>query len=142
MEVIDFPELQDLALRSATTGQAARFFRVAADGTWAGMLDLVSGPNHVEVRALADDGTETRADVVVHAATNGTGAPVPPELAARRNALLEQCLQQIRTRRAETELERANQLRRELLVEIERERAKARKRAAEQRRELKLEVEE
>ena len=49
---------------------------------------------------------------------------------------------EIRSRRAEAERFRNEQVRRRLLLEIERERARAHERAAQQRRNLELEIEE
>ena len=57
-----------------------------------------------------------------------------------RNRLLEDCLQSIKEVRMSAEQERAEQVRKDLLVEIERERAQARERAAQQRKALQLEV--
>jgi radical SAM superfamily enzyme YgiQ (UPF0313 family) len=68
--------------------------------------------------------------------------PVPEELAAHRNWLLEECLREVKKVRMSAEQERAEQVRKDLLVEIERERAKARERAEEQRKRLELGVEE
>jgi hypothetical protein len=59
----------------------------------------------------------------------------------QRNRLLEDCLRDTKQLRLQAEQERAEAVRRELRVEIERERAKARERAAEQRKELQIEVE-
>lgn len=143
VEVVEFPELRDLVLRSATTGEPAQFFRLSADGSWGGLVKLAPGVNRFEIRALADDGTETRTELEVMGAAPAAGEPqVPARLATRRNQLLEDCLRQMKSRRAETERLQAEQLRRELKLAIERERAAAKERAAEQRRELRLEVED
>ena len=66
---------------------------------------------------------------------------IPDELAAARNALLEECLHEMRISGCAAEREQAERVRQELRLEIEREREKARARAAEQRKELRLEVE-
>jgi hypothetical protein len=68
--------------------------------------------------------------------------PVPTQLVVARNRLLENCLRSLKEVRISVEKERAEQIRKELLVEIERERNAARERAEEQRKRLKLEVEE
>jgi hypothetical protein len=56
--------------------------------------------------------------------------------------LLEDCLRNLKQLRVAAEQEQGEKVRKELLLEIGRERAKARKRAAEQRKQLELEVEE
>jgi radical SAM superfamily enzyme YgiQ (UPF0313 family) len=66
---------------------------------------------------------------------------VPEELAAQRNWLLEECLAEVKKVRLTAEQQRAEQVRKDLLVEIERERAKARQRADEQRKRLELGIE-
>ena len=55
-----------------------------------------------------------------------------------RNRLLEDCLQTIKEVRVTAEHKRAEQVRKELLIEIEKERAAARARAADQRKRLQL----
>jgi hypothetical protein len=66
---------------------------------------------------------------------------LPRELLAMRNRLLEQKLVDLRRERAGVEQEAAETTRKELAVEIERERAKAKEQAERQRKELQLEVE-
>jgi hypothetical protein len=67
---------------------------------------------------------------------------VAPELVVARNRLLEDCLRLLKEMRLAAERQRAEQVRKDLMVEIERERAKARERADEQRKRLDLEAEE
>ncbi|MBW1686898.1 MAG: hypothetical protein JRS35_17745 [Deltaproteobacteria bacterium] len=67
---------------------------------------------------------------------------MPSQLVVARNRLLETCLRSLKQVRVSVEQQRAEQIRKELLVEIERERNEARKRADEQRKRLELEVEE
>ena len=57
-----------------------------------------------------------------------------------RNRLLEDCLRAIKQVRVTAERERAEQIRKELMVQIEKERAQARERAADQRKRLQIEV--
>ena len=66
---------------------------------------------------------------------------LPRELMAQRNRLLEQRLVELKRGRIAAEQERADAARKELLLEIERERHKAHERAEQQRKELDLEVE-
>jgi hypothetical protein len=142
VEAVDLPKLRDLLLDNETTRSPAHPFRVDQSGAWAGFVPVAPGQNRIRVRALADDGTETVRELALRLDGTSADAPIPRELAPRRNLLLEDCLRDLRTRRAEAERLRNEQLRRRLKLEIERERAKARERVAEQRRELELEVEE
>jgi hypothetical protein len=98
--------------------------------------------NRLDVVARSDDGTRVRRQLAVFVEASQAETPVPPDLAARRNRLLEDCLRDSKRSRKKTELRHAEAIRRELKVEIERERSKASRRAAEQRRELQLELEE
>ena len=56
--------------------------------------------------------------------------------------MLEDCLRNLKQVRVEVEKVQAEKVRKELLLEIGKERAKARKRAAEQRKQLELEIED
>jgi hypothetical protein len=60
----------------------------------------------------------------------------------QRNRLLEDCLINLKRVRMKAEEERNELVRRELKMEIERERLKARERAEEQRKELQIGIEE
>jgi hypothetical protein len=66
---------------------------------------------------------------------------LPRELMGQRNRLLERRLIELKRGRIASEQERADTARRELLLEIERERQKATERAEQQGKELELEVE-
>jgi hypothetical protein len=57
-----------------------------------------------------------------------------------RNRLLEDCLRSIKQVRMDAERERAEQVRKALMVEIEKERAAARQRSEDQRKRLELEA--
>ena len=61
---------------------------------------------------------------------------------AQRNFLLQDCLLGIKQLRMTAEEDRAEQVRKALLIAIEHEREKARTRADQQRKQLELEVEE
>jgi hypothetical protein len=142
VEEVSFTRVRAIDLRNATTGDRARAFRATADGGWAGLVPAVPGMNRLDVVARSDDGTRVRRQLAVFVEASQAETPVPPDLAARRNRLLEDCLRDSKRSRKKTELRHAEAIRRELKVEIERERSKASRRAAEQRRELQLELEE
>ncbi|HXV35842.1 MAG TPA: hypothetical protein VEC18_01765, partial [Myxococcota bacterium] len=141
VDALSFANLEQVTLRNQTTGALADPFRVTADGSWGGFVKLAPGSNSIEIAARSSDGHEAnRALHVVHEPAAAALA-VPAELSLRHNRLLEDCLRNLKQLRVETEREQAEQVRRELLLEIERERAKARERAAEQRKQIELEVE-
>jgi hypothetical protein len=138
---VSFANLDEVAVTSRTTGEPAKPYRITADGAWAGLVRMVPGENRVHVRARADDGAETQKTLKVTFVPEAPTPPLPNDFVVQRNRLLEDCLRDTKQLRLQAEQERAEAVRRELRVEIERERAKARERAAEQRKELQIEVE-
>jgi hypothetical protein len=142
VEEVSFANLENVTLRNTTRKQDAAFFRSTADGSWAGLLELDPGKNVIEVLAKATDGTDSSRTLEVMMEPGAPTPTVPEELAAQRNWLLEECLREVKKVRLSAEKERAEQVRKDLLVEIEKERAKARQRAEDQRKRLELGVEE
>jgi hypothetical protein len=142
VEEVSFANLEEVTLKSLTTGEPADDFRITADGSWAGFIRMDLGDNEVEIRARASDGTEATSKIRVTLVKDAADPPVPSQLVVARNRLLENCLRSLKQVRISVEKERAEQIRKELLVEIERERREAIKRADEQRKQLELEVEE
>jgi len=142
VEALNFANLEEVNLRSETTGNEAEPFRVTADGSWGGFVKLVPGPNTIQISARSTDGVE--AAEVLHVDQEPAAQPlaIPADLSLRHNRLLEDCLRNLKQLRVAAEHEQAEKVRKELLLEITRERAKARKRAAEQRKQLELEVED
>ena len=65
---------------------------------------------------------------------------MPSDMVVARNRLLEDCLRSIKQVRMDAEREQAEQVRKALMVEIEKERAEARKRSEDQRKRLELEA--
>jgi hypothetical protein len=142
VEEVSFANLEAVTLDSLTTGKPAEHFRMTADGSWAGFMRMEPGENKMKVQARASDGTEAAETISVIMAKEAPDPPVPSQLVVARNRLLETCLRSLKQVRVSVEQQRAEQIRKELLVEIERERNEARKRADEQRKRLELEVEE
>jgi hypothetical protein len=142
VEEVSFANLEDVTLRSLTSKEPAESFRSTADGSWAGFVRMKPGRNEIEVSARASDGTQATTRISVTLAEEASDPEVPTELVVARNRLLEDCLRSIKQVRLAAERERAEQVRKDLLVEIEKERTKARERAAEQRKRLQLEVDE
>ncbi|MCH2173623.1 VWA domain-containing protein [Myxococcota bacterium] len=141
VDAVEWPSLRAVHVRDTESGRSARYLEVDEDGVFSALVETKPGQNDVEIRAGADDGTQTRVTLSVRVADGVAPTPIPERLAPRRNLLLERCLEDIRNRRLTREREMEESVRRELLLEIERERARARDRAAEQRRRLELEVE-
>jgi hypothetical protein len=142
VEEVSFANIDEVALSSDTTGEAASPFRLTSDGAWAGLMRLLPGENRIRVRARTDDGAATEKTLSITFAPQAPTPPLPAQFVAQHNRLLEDCLRQTQELRLRAERERAELVRRELRLEIERERTKARARAAEQRKQLKLDVEE
>jgi hypothetical protein len=142
VDALNFANLEDVVLRSETTGDAADPFRVTADGSWGGFVKMVPGSNTVQISARSTDGVE--AIKMLHVVLEPAAQPpsVPADLGIRHNRLLEDCLRDLKQLRVAAEKKQAEKVRKELLLEIGRERAKARTRAAEQRKQLELEIEE
>jgi hypothetical protein len=142
VDALNFANLEDVILRSETTGDPAEPFRVTADGSWGGFVKMVPGSNTVQISARSTDGIE--AAEVLHIVHEPAAQPlsIPEDLGIRHNRLLEDCLRNLKQLRVVAEKQQAEKVRKELLLEIGRERAKARERAAEQRKQLELEVEE
>lgn len=142
VEQVSFTRVRAIDLRNATTGDRARALRVTADGGWAGLVPAIPGLNRLDVVARSDDGTRVRRQLAVFVEASQAETPLPPHLAPRRNRLLEDCLRDAKRSRKNLVLQHAEAIRRELQVEIQRERKQASQRAAEQHRDLHLEVEE
>ena len=142
VDALNFANLEDVMLRSETTGNEADPFRVTADGSWGGFVKTVPGSNTIQIAARSTDGVEAVEVLHIVHEPAAEPLPVPTDLGVRHNRLLEDCLRNLKHLRVSAEREQAERVRKELLLEIGRERAKARKRAAEQRKQLELEVEE
>jgi hypothetical protein len=142
VEEVSFANLSEVRVHNNTTGDDADPFRTTADGTWGGFIKLEPGANEIEITARADDGTEARKVLAVHFQAEAPDPIVPPDLMLQRNRLLEDCLINLKRVRMKAEEERNELVRRELKMEIERERLKARERAEEQRKELQIGIEE
>jgi hypothetical protein len=73
---------------------------------------------------------------------NAADGKIPEDLLVHRNRLLEECLRNLKQVRVAAEREAADKVRKDLMVEIEKEREQAKQRAAEQRKRLELGVED
>jgi len=141
IEGVSFAHIAEVRVVNTTSGESAHQVRVHADGSWDALVPLREGENLLEVRARSSDGAEATERVSVHHQPGAAGPVVPVELVPKNNELLEARLAALRNQRFEVERQRAEEMRRELALEIERERAAALERAARQRKELNLEIE-
>ena len=142
VDQVSFADLSEVVLRNLTLGADAEPFRATADGSWGGFVKAQPGENQIEITARATDGTVATRTLTIRLDPEAPAPEIAPELVVARNRLLEDCLRMLKEMRLKAEREQAEQARKELLVEIERERAKARERAAEQRKQLELGAEE
>jgi len=142
VDALNFANLEEVSLRNETTGNPAELFRVTADGSWGGFVKMVPGSNTIRISARSTDGIDAAELLHVVHEPAAPALSVPADLGLRHNRLLEDCLRSLKQLRVAAEQEQAEKVRKELLLEIGEERAKARKRAAEQRKQLELEVEE
>jgi hypothetical protein len=94
---------------------------------------VAPGRNELEVQVRGAGGAEARQRLVVRCLPGATAPVLPAELVPRQNALLEARLRELRA-------EKVDRVRRELVLEIQAEREQAQQRAAQQRRELRIEV--
>jgi hypothetical protein len=142
IEEVSFANLSEIAVRNETTGDAASPLRMMADGTWGGFVKLDPGDNVVGISVTADDGAEAATTLALRFESEAPDVAIPKGLIAQRNRLLEDCLVATKRVRMDAEKDRNEQVRRELKMEIERERLEARSRAEDQRKELRIGVDE
>jgi len=142
VDAVGFANLENVTIHSVTTGDNATPFRIAADGSWGGFVKLLAGKNQIQVAARASDGSQTVRHVNVVLEPAARPAAIPPELAVRHNRLLEDCLRTAKLQRVAVEKKHAESVRRELMLHIDAERARARQRAEQQRKQLDLDVEQ
>jgi hypothetical protein len=139
---VDFANLNEVVLKNATNGKPAAPFRLTADGSWSGFLPLEKGENRLEVMARADDSSKAERKRLVRMDPDAPDGKIPEDLMVHRNRLLEECLRNLKQVRVTAEKEAADKVRKDLMVEIEKERAQAKQRAAEQRKRLELGIED
>jgi hypothetical protein len=142
VETVDFANLHEVVLKNVTNGKLASPFRLTADGSWSGFLPLENGENKLDVMASADDSTRAERTRLVRMDPNASDGKIPEDLLVHRNRLLEECLRNLKQVRVAAEREAADKVRKDLMVEIEKEREQAKQRAAEQRKRLELGVED
>jgi hypothetical protein len=133
MSLVSFARIEAFAVRNLTTGQGAYEERLHADGSFDALVPVAPGENELEVQVRGAGGAEARERLVVRRVPGAANPVLPAELVPRHNALLEARLRELHA-------EKLDRVRRELILEIEQERDEARQRAAQQRRELRIDV--
>jgi hypothetical protein len=141
IENVSFANIDQVAIENLTTGAPASDLLTNADGTFSALVPVKEGHNRIRVVARAGDGSEASTEITLDYAPGVDTILLPRELMGQRNRLLEQRLVELKRGRIATEQERVDAARKELRLEIERERSEAQERAAQQRKELDIEVE-
>jgi len=141
IEHVSFANIDQVTIENLTTGAPASELITNADGSFSALVPVKAGRNRIQVLARANDGSNATAEVTLSYAPGVGTVMLPRELMGQRNRLLEQRLVELKRGRLTAEQERVDTARKELLMEIERERRKAEERAQQQRKELELEVE-
>ncbi len=134
IDTVNFAEVERVEVRNRTMDRSAHHTRLHADGSFDALVPLAPGENRIEVRAFGSDGAERVAERRVQFVPGQASPTLPAELVGKRGELL-------RGRLAALEHERIETMRKELVIEIERERAAAEQRASRQLKILEIEVE-
>ncbi len=141
-EHVDFAHIEELRVHNKTTSDPASYLVRSPDGSFSALLPMREGSNTIEVYARAVDGTETRRFVRVRFLADAEMQQLDARLTAQRNRLLENRLLDLKRRNLEISEERDEDVRRDLMVEIARERAIAEEKSLERRRQLEIDVED
>ncbi len=139
-EQVDLAEIEELRIRNRSNDKPAIYQIQNPDGSFAALVPVKVGRNTLEVFARTTNGTEATRTVTVRYLDKAGIADLPPRLLAQRNRLMENRLLDLQRRRLEIETARDDDLRKDLQIEIEKERVKAERRADELRRDLEIEV--
>lgn len=134
VESLSLANIAQIAVRNLSNGKNAYQVVLQPDGSWDALVPLRKGVNEVLVRATSVDGAHATARIQLHHRPGGKSPPVPAELIGRHNVLLENRVRQLEWARVEA-------TRKELVVQMEKERAAAVARAARQRKELDIQIE-
>ena len=141
IEGVNLVDLDSIRIQNLTTQKEAPDVETRIDGGFGALVELAPGKNRIEVVARATDGTESREVLTLHYAPGAPIPPVPPSLVPMRNALLERRLAALKQIGLGIEHEQTEKTRREIALAIEEQRRLAEERAAQQRRELRIEAE-
>jgi hypothetical protein len=128
-ESVNFSDIQQLRIRNKTNNRDAEYTLRNADGTFSALLEMVEGPNAVEVYARSTDGTEQTRVVNLKFLSDADVQALSPALLAQRNRLMANRLADLREKSLAVEAQRDEEVRRDLQIRIKEEREKAEERA-------------
>ncbi|MDH3686255.1 MAG: hypothetical protein OEP95_08510 [Myxococcales bacterium] len=140
IELVNLANIEEITVRNLTNDRDADELIVSADGSWSALVPLEPGKNNIEVTVTASDGQVLRRELQLQHAPGADMPALPPQHVARRNRLLQERLLDLKRQGKEVELRAADEMRRELALQIERDRDAAQARADAQRKELQLEI--
>jgi len=139
-EVAFSPSLE-ISLRNESTGKPARAVRTTPDGSWSGFVSLAPGANRIAVTARSAGGSEVRRGLEITLDPSAPPSEIPREYDFfATGGAFGDCLRKAKRVDLTAAELRREQVRRELVIEMEREREQARQRAAQQRKELEIEA--
>lgn len=142
IEQVDFANLDDVTVRNVTTGAPASPSVTNPDGSWSALVPLRAGRNVIEATARASDGRTVSQRIEVQHAPGAPDPPLQDVQITARNRLLERKLVELQRTRLDIEQGKAEETRKALAIEMEKERATARERAESQRKSLEIEVDD
>lgn len=140
-EEVSFSEIESLEVRNQTTGALATQVISNADGSFSALLEMKDGENVIEAHARSTDGTTGRREVRVKFLAGAQAQPLTPRMVAQRNRLLENRLLELQRRRVDIQTDADEEVRQDLQLEIEQERAKAKEAVERRRKDIELNVE-
>jgi hypothetical protein len=140
-EDVSFSSIEKLEVRNKTTGKMAEYVVPNPDGTFSALLPMNPGKNTVEVYARSTDGTDGRREVTVSFLPGASTQELSPRQVAQRNRLLENRLLDLQRRNVEIQAEAKEDMRRDLQIEIEKERKAAVDSTAKVRKDIQISAE-
>lgn len=141
-EHVDFAQIDELRVHNKTTSDPASYVARNPDGSFSALLPMRSGKNVIEIYARANDGTESRRYVRVKFLPDAQLQTLDGRLTGQRNRLLENRLLDLKQKSLEIREARDEGVRRDLMLEIEQERAAAEEKTLAKRRELEIDIED
>jgi hypothetical protein len=140
-EDVSFSDIEELSVRNKTTDVAAAELITNPDGSFSALLPMKIGDNVIEAYARSTDGTSGRREITVKFLEGAEAQALTPRMVAQRNRLLENRLLALQRRRVEIKADADEEVRHDLQVEIERDREQAKQAAEQMRKEIELSVE-
>lgn len=140
LQLVQLDQIESLTVRNLSTGDAALYERLGADGTWDAVVSARPGANRLEVRARTEAGLEVQREIDFVWSPEAAAPVAPAALAARRAAARSAELAIVSSKVAALEREAVALVRARLAERIAKQRQAASAAAAAGRRELALEA--